>query len=93
MLLGGLVSGADRPVRKYAAGGLVPQGGVVIGLALTAKHDPALAAVSDVVVSVVIGTAVINELVGPACARLALSLAKETRERDNGDEPAKKSPE
>ena len=60
-------------------GGLLPQGGIVIGLALMIKQRPELSKIADVIVSVVIGTAVFHELVGPIFAKLSLRRAGELK--------------
>ncbi len=75
--LGALLGRAPSKVRRYAAGGLIPQGGIVIGLALLMKQNPAFDAFSDILISLVIGTAVIHELVGPMLAKRALKKAGE----------------
>jgi len=75
--LGSLLGRAPSSVRKYAGGGLIPQGGIVIGLALLMKQNTALDAFSDTLISLVIGTAVIHELVGPILAKRALQKAGE----------------
>jgi hypothetical protein len=64
-------------VKRYAAGGLIPQGGIVIGLALMTKQNPAFASFSDVVISTIIGATVIHELIGPLVAETALKRAGE----------------
>ncbi|MGD9402907.1 MAG: sodium:proton exchanger, partial [bacterium] len=70
---------ADSPlaVRRYAAGGLISQGGIVIGLALIVKQNPAFDAFSDLVISTIIGATVIHEIVGPILAKFSLKKAGE----------------
>lgn len=75
--IGGALSHASRKVRRYTAGGLIPQGGIVIGLALVIKQNPAFAALSDVLINVVIGATIIHELIGPLLARRSLEAAGE----------------
>jgi Kef-type K+ transport system membrane component KefB len=80
--LGGAYAGAtlahsSDAVRRYTGWGLLPQGGIVIGLALIMKQNPALASVSDILVSVTIGATVIHELIGPLTSKLALQKAGE----------------
>lgn len=78
-LSGALLSKSGPKVTKYTAGGLVPQGGIVIGLALLIKQNPAFSGIADIIVSIAIGTAVIQELIGPVISELALKMAGEIR--------------
>jgi Kef-type K+ transport system membrane component KefB len=75
--LGARLGRAPAAVKRWAAAGLIPQGGIVIGLALLLKQNPALDRVSDLVLNLIIGAVVIHELVGPVLARLALRRAGE----------------
>ena len=84
--LTGTVAGAtlarsSRKIRRYTGGALIPQGGIVIGLALILKHNDAFAPISDIILSVVIGATVIHELIGPLLVRLALQRAGELGDR------------
>ena len=74
---GAFVSHASPNVKKYTALGLLPQGGIVIGLALMIKANPAFASISDSVVGIVIGATVIHEIIGPIAAEIALKKAGE----------------
>lgn len=64
-------------VKRYTAGGLIPQGGIVIGLALMIKQNPSFKMISDIILSVVIGATVVHELIGPFCSKIALKKAGE----------------
>ncbi len=75
--LGATLGRAPHPVRRYTGWGLIPQGGIVIGLALTIKAIPELSQLADVLVNVIIGATVIHELVGPFAAKFALQQAGE----------------
>ena len=77
---GAWLSNAPPTVKKYAAGGLIPQGGIVIGLALMMKQDPAFSAISDIIISVTIGSTVVHELIGPIIAKTVLKKAGEIPE-------------
>ena len=66
-----------RKVRKYTAGGLIPQGGIVIGLALLIKQDPAFSQISDEFINIILGATVIHELIGPVLAKFSLRKAGE----------------
>lgn len=80
--LGAGLGRAPHPVRRYTGWGLIPQGGIVIGLALTLKGVPELAPLADVLVNVIIGATVIHELVGPFTAKFALERAGEIRVKE-----------
>jgi Kef-type K+ transport system membrane component KefB len=67
------------PVKKFTAGGLFPQGGIVIGLALLVSKEKAFSEFSTLIMTVVIGTAIIHELFGPVISKLALRKAGEIK--------------
>lgn len=71
------LAGAPETVRKYAVGGLIPQGGIVIGLALVAEQYSAFAPFSRFLVSAVIGATVIHEIIGPVISKMALKKSGE----------------
>ncbi|MCK5130900.1 MAG: cation:proton antiporter [Candidatus Sabulitectum sp.] len=75
--IGARLTSAPNPVRKYTAFCLVPQGGIVIGLALVLHSMPAFQPFADTLVSVILGTVVINELIGPLLSKWALKKAGE----------------
>lgn len=75
--LGASLAEAPAPVRKYTAGGLIPQGGIVIGLALVLNQDPSFGTVSDILLSTVLGATVIHELIGPYLSKVVLRKAGE----------------
>ena len=75
--IGSTIAGSQRVVKKYMAYGLLPQGGIVVGLALLAKQDPRFQVFGTVLVSLILGTTVIHEFFGPLLAKFALSRAKE----------------
>jgi len=70
--LGARLGRASRAVRRYTGWGLIPQGGIVIGLALLVQQETALASISHILLNVVIGATVIHELIGPLTAKLAI---------------------
>lgn len=79
--LGAHIAHAPPKVKKYAAFGLIPQGGIVVGLALLIQANPAFKGISDVLIGVVIGSTVFHEIVGPVLARTALARAGEIKPR------------
>jgi Kef-type K+ transport system membrane component KefB len=76
-MLGANLAHAPLKVKKYTVGGLLPQGGIVIGLALMMKQIQAFDLISDVIISVIIGATVIHELIGPIVAKYVLRKAGE----------------
>lgn len=79
--LGATIARSSSNIKKYTAGGLIPQGGIVIGLALLIKQKPAFNDISEIIISVIIGATIIFELVGPICAKIALQKSGEIEGR------------
>ena len=76
-ILGGKISKASPSVQKYTAFGLIPQGGIVIGLALMIKQNAAFASISDIILNVIIGATIVHEIIGPVVSKFALKKAGE----------------
>ncbi|WP_319590917.1 cation:proton antiporter [uncultured Draconibacterium sp.] len=74
---GALLFSTSPKVKKYTAGGLIPQGGIVIGLALLLTKDPVFKDTGSMIMGVVIGAALIHEIIGPISSRLSLKKAGE----------------
>ncbi len=62
----------DLEVKKYTAWGLFPQGGIVIGLALLLKDNPAFNENASNIIGIVIGAALIHEILGPLVSKISL---------------------
>ncbi len=77
--IGSHISQAKPAIKKFTAGGLIPQGGIVVGLALVMKQNPNFYHISSIIVNVVIGATVIHELVGPIIAKITLEKAGEIK--------------
>jgi Kef-type K+ transport system membrane component KefB len=75
--LGAAMAGAPKKVKRFTAGGLIPQGGIVVGLALLLKQNPAFSGFSSILLNVIIGATVVHELVGPVLSRWAIQAAGE----------------
>lgn len=73
--LGSMVSKAGENVSKYLAWGLVPQAGVALGVALSAKA--LYPQYGEVIFTTITATTVIYELVGPLCTKYGLRKAGE----------------
>lgn len=76
---GSTLASAEPSVRKFAWGGLIPQGGIVIGLALLIKQNPAFSAFADIIISIIIGATVIHELIGPVISKTMIKSAGEIK--------------
>lgn len=73
--LGSYISKAGENISKYLAWGLVPQAGVALGVALSAKA--LYPEYGDVIFTTITATTVIYELVGPIFAKYGLKKAGE----------------
>ncbi len=78
---GAVLFNAGSKIKKYAAGGLIPQGGIVIGLALLLTKDAAFKETGSMIMGVVIGAALIHEIIGPIFSILSLKKAGELHAR------------
>ena len=76
--LGAIWSHAPENIRKYTGGGLIPQGGIVIGLALMISKNPEFSKISATLLAVIMGSAIFHELIGPVSAIRSLKKAGET---------------
>ncbi len=82
--LGCLITNTSRPIRNYLGLALVPQAGVAIGLAFLGQRllpGPT----GDMLVTIILSSSVLYELVGPASAKFALVRSGAIKE----DEAAK----
>ncbi len=77
--IGSKISKSPEKVKKYVIGGLIPQGGIVIGLALLIKQNPEFSSLADIIISVIIGATIIHELLGPVFAKISLKKAGEIK--------------
>lgn len=73
--LGGWISRATSPIKKYLGFGLVPQAGVALGVALIAKAEFPL--MGGMIFTVIVTTTILYEIVGPFFTRWALHKAGE----------------
>jgi Kef-type K+ transport system membrane component KefB len=75
--LGATISKSSPQVKKYTVGGLIPQGGIVVGLALVVKQHQDFSTIADFIISIIIGATVVHELVGPILSKISLQKAGE----------------
>lgn len=73
--LGTLTVSSPKEVRNYLGLALIPQASVAIGLASLGARalDSEL---GNALITIILAASIINELVGPACAKLSLYLSK-----------------
>jgi Kef-type K+ transport system membrane component KefB len=70
--IGAQISGAPDAIKKYLGVGLLPAAGVTVGLVLLARDIFGRSHISEVMVSAVLGSVIINELLAPILVRHAL---------------------
>ncbi len=66
-------------VKKYAFAGLIPQGGIVLGLSLMISHEPEFKDFSNLLIGIIMGTTIIHEFMGPMIAKSVLRKAGEIK--------------
>lgn len=66
-----------KKVKKYAFAGLIPQGGIVLGLSLMVGHEPEFKVFSNLLIGIIMGATIIHEFVGPLISKAVLRKAKE----------------
>ena len=75
--IGASISGASPKIKKYTSQGLVPYGGIVIGLALITQQDPIFSKIGGILVNTVVGATIINEFMGPLFVKKVLKASGE----------------
>lgn len=75
--VGATLAHAPGEVRHFTAFGLIPQGGIVVGLALMVTHRPAFGGIAQIILATIMGAVIIHELIGPTCSKIALRKAGE----------------
>jgi Kef-type K+ transport system membrane component KefB len=73
--LGSAISGTSSQIRKYIGLALIPQAGVALGIALVAKSEFPQA--GNLILTTIVATTVIYELIGPLFTRVALEKTGE----------------
>lgn len=79
--IGAKVTQMPSIIGKWAGLGLIPQGGIVLGLALGIQKEPSFAAIGKPFIGLIMGAVVVHEILGPFLAKFALSRAKELPEK------------
>ena len=80
--MGCLITHRPRKTRFYLGAALVPQAGVAIGLAYLAERilPPEI---GSLLVTIILASSVLYELIGPACAKFALFRSGAIRPQEN----------
>jgi hypothetical protein len=73
-MTGSYISSADRVTKKWMGVALLPQAGVAIGMALVASSQ--FPEYRQVILTLVIGSTVFFEIIGPVFTRLAIQQAQ-----------------
>jgi len=81
--VGARIAGADQTIQKYTAGGLIPQGGIVIGLVLSIYQRPLFGDVADLLLTTTMGATIVHELIGPIGAKYSLIKSGEIEKQKN----------
>jgi Kef-type K+ transport system membrane component KefB len=84
--LGARLGGAPPVISRWIGFGLAPQAGVAVGLALTLAERPGFGEAGDIVVNVILASVLVNEIIGPLAASLALRRAGEAGEAPQREE-------
>lgn len=78
--VGGMLSGAPATTRRWIGIAMLPQAGAAMGMALAASA--AIPEYRQVLLSIVIGSTIIFEIIGPILTRIALDRAERKFEID-----------
>jgi Kef-type K+ transport system membrane component KefB len=76
---GAQISHAPETVKKYLGFALLPTAGVTVGLALEAKNILGETSFSEIMVSAILGSVILNELLTPFLVRFSLVKAGEAK--------------
>ncbi|MEM1024598.1 MAG: cation:proton antiporter [Myxococcota bacterium] len=71
------IAGAPKLVQRYLGWALIPQAGLSVGLLLSLQTDEAFAPVRSLLLAVGLTSVLLNELIGPFTARMALKRSGE----------------
>ncbi|SHH63661.1 cation:proton antiporter [Clostridium grantii] len=75
--IGATISKAPATVKKYIGFGLFSQVGVAVGLAIIVSREFQGTQLGSLVITILLGTTIITELIGPMCTKTAIIKAKE----------------
>lgn len=78
--IGALIVNEEYNIKRYMGLALFPQAGVSIGLALSIGSMSGFEIIAEIILSVIITTTALNELIGPILTRYAIRKAGESNE-------------
>ncbi|NOZ34173.1 MAG: cation:proton antiporter [Chlorobi bacterium] len=71
----------SKNVKKYAFGGLIPQGGIVLGLSLMIVNEPEFKDFSNLLAGIIMGATIIHEFIGPFISKSILKKVNELNKK------------
>jgi Kef-type K+ transport system membrane component KefB len=77
MFMGTRMLKMSKKVQKYAFAGLIPQGGIILGLSLMIRKEPEFESFSNLLAGIIMGATIIHEFIGPLVTRKTLTFAGE----------------
>lgn len=77
--LGAKTTDGPTAVRNYAGWCLLPQGGIIVGLALIIQEHPAFGGFGSTLMGLVLGATIVHEFLGPILTEKALREANEVQ--------------
>lgn len=80
--LGAVIAKAEPEVKKFIGFGLLSQIGVAVGLAIVISHEFAGTELGELIITVLLATTIITEIVGPLFTKLALKRSGEAGAAD-----------
>jgi Kef-type K+ transport system membrane component KefB len=82
MFIGTRLLKMTQNVKRYAFAGLIPQGGIVLGLALIIGKEPEFKDFSNLLIGIIMGATIIHEFIGSLLSRFILRKANEINNPD-----------
>jgi len=76
--VGATISKAPAQVKKYIGLGLLSQVGVAIGLAITVGREFPGTPLGEIVITILMATTIITEIIGPVATKMAIKKADES---------------
>lgn len=76
--LGGYLSNAQTQVKRYIGLGLLSQVGVAVGLAIIVSKEFAGTNLGNIVITILLSTTILTEIIGPIATKNAIIKAKES---------------
>ncbi|MCF6353350.1 MAG: cation:proton antiporter [Cyclobacteriaceae bacterium] len=79
VITGAMLTKQPNIIKKFVVGGLIPQGGIVVGLALFIQQIEAFNAFGGLMLNIIMGTTILHEILGPILAKASLRSAGEIK--------------